>query len=326
MTAGMTEEDTVFTVRDPAWHRLGTVLDGYPSRELAMQASGLDWSVVETDVWSETPNSFQKLAGFKALSRDDTGTTFAIVKGGYPVIQNEVGFDLLEALLEDQAVRLETGGSYGGGAHCYVSARITEEFFVNGDTSMYFPFAVVNWSHDGSESMHGRVTNYRPVCQNTVSFGEAEGNKTGRQFTIRHAGNWQQRVAEAKGLLIGARDGAKAFQALANELAAVHVSQVDRRLFIQTFIPAPVGLVISDQVMDNINAERNKVAALFNGPTIPEAHKDTAYGWLLAGGEYLDHLKGYRNQDTLTKRTLLSHSAFKAKLVPQIRRLVGSDA
>ena len=323
MTAGMTDEDTMFSVREAPWHGLGTILDGYPSRELAMQAAGLDWSVDEAAVWADRPNSFSRVEGWKLLSRSDTGTVLNVARDSYGTIQNAVGFELLEALMEDRNVLLETGGSVGGGATCYVSARIDEGFFVNGDTSVSYPFAVVNWSHDGTASLHGRVTNVRTVCRNTLSAGEAEGQKTGRQFTIRHSGNWQDRVAEAKGLLVGAREGAKAFQELANELAKVWVSERTRGRFVHEFIPAPVGLVVSDQVLDNINAERAKVYSLFEGPTIPEAHKQTAYGLLLAGGEYLDHLKGYRNQDTLTKRTLLSHSAFKAKMVPMIRDLVG---
>jgi phage/plasmid-like protein (TIGR03299 family) len=319
----MTDEDTMFSVRETPWHGLGSVLDGYPSRELAMQAAGLNWSVDEAPVWAERPNSFGKLDGWKALSRSDTGTVLNVARESYGTIQNTVGFEFLEALMEDRNVLLETGGSVGGGATCYVSARIDEAFFVAGDTSTIYPFAVVNWSHDGSASLQGRVTNVRTVCRNTLSAGEAEGQRTGRQFSIRHAGNWQARVDEAKALLTGARDGAKAFQALANELANIHVTEYQRGEFVRTFLPAPVGLVISDQVMDNINTERSKVYALFQGKTIPAEHQDTAYGWLLAGGEYLDHLKGYRNQDTLTKRTLLSHSAFKAKLVPEIRKLVG---
>jgi len=323
MAAGMTDEDTMFSVRETPWHGLGSVLDGYPSRELAMQAAGLAWSVDESPVWAERPNSFGKLDGWKALSRSDTGTVLNVAKVSYGTIQNTVGFEFLEALMEDRKVLLETGGSVDGGATCYVSARIDEAFFVKGDTSTIYPFAVVNWSHDGSAALQGRVTNVRTVCRNTLSAGEAESARSGRQFSIRHSGNWQERVTEAKALLVGARDGAMAYQALANELGRVWVDEATRRRFVQTFIPAPVGLVVSDQVLDNINTERAKVYSLFEGPTVPEAHKQTAYGLLLAGGEYLDHLKGYRNQDTLTKRTLLSHSAFKAKLVPEIRKLVG---
>lgn len=323
MTAGMNENDTMFSVRETPWHGLGSVLDGYPSRELAMQAAGLNWSVDEAEVWADRPNSFVRIEGWKSLTRSDTETVLNIAKASYGTIPNSVGFEFLEAMMEDKAAKLETGGSVSGGATCYVSARIDEEFFVKGDPSTIYPFAVVNWSHDGSASLQGRVTNVRTVCRNTLSAGEAEGQKTGRQFSIRHAGNWQDRVQEAKALLVGARDGAKAFQGLANELAEVWVSEQTRREFVHMFIPAPVGLVVSDQVLDNINAERAKVYSLFEGATIPEVHKQSAYGLLLAGGEYLDHLKGYRNQDTLTKRTLLSHSAFKAKLVPEIRKLVG---
>ena len=60
--------------------------------------------------------------------------------------------------------------------------------------------------------------------------------------------------------------------------------------------------------------ERAKVNGLFFGPTIPEAHKLTAYGLWLAGGEYFDHLRNFRSKDSYVKRTLLTTSSEKTNL------------
>ena len=58
---------------------------------------------------------------------------------------------------------------------------------------------------------------------------------------------------------------------------------------------------------------RAKVRAIFDGPTIPEAHRNTAYGLVQAGIEYLDHLRSYRNSDTYLGRTLLRDEPLKRK-------------
>jgi len=89
-------------------------------------------------------------------------------------------------------------------------------------------------------------------------------------------------------------------------------------------VPKPAAEVISDRVLDNIMSARARVRGLFETPSIPEAHKNTAYGLVLAGGEYLDHLRGYNNSDTYLNRTLLREESLKARLIPMVRELVAA--
>jgi hypothetical protein len=56
--------------------------------------------------------------------------------------------------------------------------------------------------------------------------------------------------------------------------------------------------------------------------SIPEAHKLTAYGLRLAGVEYLDHLRGFRNDNTYVGRQLLRQEPAKAKLGRLIEEVV----
>jgi Domain of unknown function (DUF932) len=121
-----------------------------------------------------------------------------------------------------------------------------------------------------------RRTSVRPVCWNTISLGEAEARRSGRNFTFRHTKNVLARIEEAKRVIAGAREETAAFVELANELAWMSVSDEQRERFVTTFIPKPEAEVISDQVLDNILRERAKVRAIFDGPTIPEAHRNTA--------------------------------------------------
>ena len=97
-----------------------------------------------------------------------------------------------------------------------------------------------------------------------------------------------------------------------------------REKFVQTFVPAPVARVVSDQVLDNISEARAKVRGIFGSETIPEVHRNTAYGLVQAGVEYLDHLRTYRNRETYLGRTLLRDEPLKAALVPMVRKLVNA--
>ena len=56
MSHNITERDGVFTVREPAWHRLGEVLPDYPSREQAQKIAH-PWEPVSEPVYRKVPSS-----------------------------------------------------------------------------------------------------------------------------------------------------------------------------------------------------------------------------------------------------------------------------
>jgi phage/plasmid-like protein (TIGR03299 family) len=259
------------------------------------------------------------------LFRGDTGDILHVSKDTYEVIQNQVGMDLMEALLDaDKAVLFETGGSTFGGKTCYLTAKVDEPVAIDGDDSAIYPYVVVTWSHDGTAAMQARSTNVRVVCWNTLSLSEAQAKRSGRNFTFRHTKNVKDRIVEAKRAIAGVRNDTADFIELANELAAIAISDAQREAFVVTFVPKPAADVVSDQVLDNINKARAQVRSTFDSPSIPEAHRNTAYGLVLAGGEYLDHLRAYRSSDTYLGRTLLKDDALKARLVPMVRKLVAA--
>jgi phage/plasmid-like protein (TIGR03299 family) len=337
----MTNTDQMYSVREAPWH-LGSgtnvlLLDVAPETRMArIEAAGHAFTVEEQDVHirqeeeadgrAEPGATFPKLEGWKALTRSDTGDVLHVARGSYEVVQNVVGHELFEGLSTGGRLDDGTGGTVKGGAVCYLSARVDEPLHVSGDDSPIYPYVVVLWTHDGSGALQARRTSVRPVCWNTISLGEAEARRSGRNFTFRHTKNVLARIEDAKRVIAGAREETAAFVELANELARMSVTDEQRERFVTTFIPKPEAEVISDQVLDNILRERSKVRAIFDGPTIPEAHRNTAYGLVQAGIEYLDHLRAYRNSDTYLGRTLLRDEPLKRKLVPMVRELAASPA
>lgn len=334
MPAEMYENDRMYSVRVAPWHMGSgtdvTILDSAPERRAErMTFAGHDFLVQEKDVFarhvsSDGNVSFRKLPGWKMLTRDDTQDILHVARDSYEVVQNVVGHELYEALSEGAALDDGTGGTVKNGALCYLSARVDEPQTVKGDNSPIFPYVVVTWAHDGSGAIQARRTSVRVVCWNTISASEAEARRSGTNFTFRHTAKVMERIDEAKQVIAGARSETNAFIEMANELADIAVSDELREKFVQDFIPAPVAKVVSDRVLDNIITERAKVRGIFDSPTIPEAHRNTAYGLVTAGVEYLDHLRGYRNAETYLGRTLLRDEALKKALVPLVRKLVNA--
>lgn len=330
MTAYFTEG---FSVREPMWHGLGAVLADYPDWEQAPILAGHDFTVVEQPVFTKLDRTFgdealvtttyPELKGYKAVSNSKTGTVFAVHNETYELIQNPVGWEIAELLVgKVDNVKVETAGVLKDGRVCWILLRVDEPYSINGDDSETYPFVTVNWAHDGSAAMRAFPTDVRVVCWNTLSVADQQADRDGRAFTFRHTKNVAARIEDAKAIMSGVRASSAQYRELADELAVIPVTDEQREQFIKMFIPAPIGDVISDRVVSNITDARESVRALFTGPTIPEAHRNTAYGLVQAGVEYANHLRRANNAGTQFGRSLLRPDPMQAKVVATVKELV----
>lgn len=315
-----------FSVRQPAWHGLATVLDDYPGREEAMRLAGHDFRVIEVPVATATPNTiggldYTDVEGWKALRKDTDGGLLNIVRDTYTVVQNDVLWDVVDAIVEQPNVRYETAGVLKGGAVLWVLAWLDEPVEVPGDNSAVYPYIATSTTHDGSGGVIARTTSVRIVCMNTLAIAEAEARKSGREFHFRHTSKVHERIDAAKAVLKGVREDFASVIETFRDLAETSITEVQRERFITEFIPSPPETLISDRVARNIEEARDAVRTILNSPT-QATTAGTAYGLVQAGIEYLDHLRGWRNAETYLGRTMLRQEPAKAKLVPLVRRVI----
>ncbi len=320
--------DQGFAVREASWHRQENLLSDFPTREEGMQLAGHNFTLIEQNVGTITEDmlGFQSttpLSGWKAISRSDTGKVLHVTKDSYTIIPNEVGWDIVDAL-GGAGAKYETGMTLKDGAVCLVCVWLDEPVTVTGDDSATLPYGVVRWTHDGSGSLVCRSTSVRVVCANTDEASAFQARKLGTEFSFRHTKNALDRIEDAKLAIRGIRTAHDEYIELAEELAAIPITLGQRELFVSQLLPVPPEALVSDRVLRNVEEARTSVRNLFAGPTIPEAHKLTAYGLRLAGVEYLDHLRGYRNKDTYVGRQLLRTEPAKAKLATLIREVVAA--
>ena len=122
MSHGITNNDSLFSVRTSPWHGLGVVLDEYPkSIDEALEKAGLGWKVAHGDVlvvkrpeWTDDfgtkhPPELIPAKGFKANVREDTGDVLGIVSDEYEVVDNAEAFKFLDALIGSE-MHFETAG------------------------------------------------------------------------------------------------------------------------------------------------------------------------------------------------------------------------
>lgn len=329
--------DTGFTVRKPAWHGLGAVLDDYPrhiddARELAgltwepelvpvyqRQAVplgvGVDGELIEREDFVEVPNA-------RLIQRSDTKAVIGHgVSDRYVPIKNKQMFEVLETLV-DQGLKIETAGSVRGGAQVWALAYLDEPYTLPGDDSQSLPYIGVVNSHDGKSAMRAMATQVRIVCWNTIQAAYMDSQKHGQYWEFRHKGGVQDRIEEARRAISGMRNEANLWVTRANELLGIRVTDQSYSAFLSEFIPEPPANIVSDRVRQNIADARGTFSKFYFGEQ-NDAVRGSALALVNTAIEYLDHARGYRNSDTYLGRTILKPEPLKAKAIKLAREVCG---
>jgi phage/plasmid-like protein (TIGR03299 family) len=298
-------------VRKPAWHGLALVLAGYPGREEAMKFAGHNWQVLEGEVCDGTGHT---LDDYKMLYRSDNGYVLSVVPQTYTPIQNDILWDITDAILDQDNVMYETAGVLKKGKVAWVLARLNEPDTIPGDNSPIYPYVMVATAHDRTRALKAANTSVRVVCWNTYTVAERQSKANRQQFNFKHTKNAMNRIDEARSALGLARAQHLEFIELARELARHEVNDDGVKDFLSTFIPNPPADVLTPRAQKNVEDARFQIYELLNDSvTIPDAHRRTSYGLYTAGVEYLDHLRKFKNPESYFNRTF-SETAAKGKL------------
>jgi hypothetical protein len=114
----------VFVTGEPAWHRLGTVIEQATTSAEAIGLAGLDWRVEQWPVRAFDPDNNTTEAGIPdtvANVRTDTKAVLGVVGRRYRVFQNHEAFDFMDGLVGDKLAMYETAGSLHGGKRVWMS-------------------------------------------------------------------------------------------------------------------------------------------------------------------------------------------------------------
>lgn len=312
----------MFSVRETPWHGLGLVLDEYPgSWDEARKLAGLDWEPVVHSMYDANPvigpdgptMEYNAVEGFNLIKRSDTGLILAAAKESYEVYPNKELGPLVEALLDQSGGKYEyeTAGALDEGRKVWVLIRAAEPFKIPGDPrGDVLPYMALQNSHDGSGALRAQRLRMRIVCRNTSHGADLEAQGHGLEYSFKHTKSIHDRVEQAKQVLAGMSKDQVLAQEWAAELISMPVSLSGRRAFIESFIPMPVGEVITERVKNNIDGARKQVEGYLTSVTC-EGIENTAYGLVQAAIEFLDHGRKSRNAETKFRRTVLSAEPMK---------------
>ena len=190
------EVETMMSVRLKPWHYEMTkdvtkIIQIAPNSHQALVAAGLDWTVESKPIYDAHGNIIK---GFKANTRSSDSKVLGIVSDRYKIVQNVDAFQFTDNLIGGD-VRYETAGSLLGGQKVWMLAKMPEKKIAGDDVETYVCFTN---SHDGKGSVKAIVTPIRVVCQNTMNIALSRAQ---RSWSIRHQGNIENKIAEAREVL-----------------------------------------------------------------------------------------------------------------------------
>lgn len=266
MPAGIEQYDSMFSVREMPWHKLGVVLDDYPqSIEEALLASGLEWRVDQSPIYipvNEPDASFTPVEDFVANIRADTKQVLGIVGSDYQVVQNAEAFAFLDTLIQSD-LHFETAGSLHNGRRVWVLARKPDHIEVGGDDVATYIY-VAN-SHDGSLSVTAAVTPIRIVCANTLGFALRKSERdASRTFKFKHMGNLDLRFEEAREVLNLTLNYEQAFKDLGDKLAQERMTTPAFERVAKSLVGLP-DEALGDRAVANREEAADAMTQIFKG-------------------------------------------------------------
>ena len=282
----------------PAWHGLGTVVAGQPTSEEAIRYAGLDWSVSLEDFYTADMVTVpgHKLTVRTDLPGSDARRVLGVVRDRYTPIQNADAFVWADQLVGGAGARFESAGSLKNGRIVWLLAQLPEEIRVKDDTVA--EYLLITTSHDGSKACQVLLTPIRVVCWNTLSLAL---NQAAAVVSIKHTASAGSRLDEARRVLGLARRYFEAAETVFNRLADVRLSDSHVRALTEKLIPNPPEPA-SDTRARNARAE---VLRLYHGGqqgARQDAVLGTAYGFVNAVAEYVDHVRNTRGSDATARQ------------------------
>ena len=229
----VTGKATFASLREPAWHGLGTVFEEEVSTSKMLELASLDnWNVRLEEVPLPEGFSSDKTNYFVARTNQfnkEQTDVLGVVGERYRTMQNEDLFSFGDNIL-DGGGRWETAGSIKGGRQGFGAIALERETVIDekGVGDKVKTYLLVNTSHDGSVAIQASITPVRVVCANTLNL--AIGGGTGRHrnikqsFKIRHTQTAEGKVQAAREALGLANAYMDEFDKMAQEMIEKEIS------------------------------------------------------------------------------------------------------
>lgn len=287
------------------WHGLGELMPAGQDIETWAQAAGMEYKVQRAVIRYaaerldpvHTPiNALKTIEDKLVLFRSDTGAPLGVVSDSYKVVQPREVLEFFREWAQANACTIESAGVLFGGKRYFATAKMSDGVFV-GEGDKVVPYVLLSTSADGSLATEGRITTVRVVCNNTLRLA----SKGASSFRVSHRTAFK--AEECRGIIESAHAEFGSFMDMSRKLASIKVESRLAEDMTTLLLTTPTR--DADAARDS--AGFTKIMSLFQGGGKGAAlgtARETAWGWLNAATEYVDHHVRARNDENRTAAAL----------------------
>lgn len=280
-------------------------------------------------------------ATVRELDKQHLGTVGSV----YEVVQNAQAFAFLDALVDSDAVQIETAISLRGGRTVIIVARRPENITIASEE--HIPFLSFHNSFDGKSPLIMLATNVRIVCANTEAMALKEAPN---RYTVRHTSKALTRLQEAREALeIGFKpsdldselaglvkdealralkvsDGyTQAVINMGEALANTKINQRQFNEFTRKLIPVPSpkknaeGKVVNAGSIEGAEDRIQELRVVYNHADNLNNIRGTKWGALQAVIQHQEHVHNYNSPDRKVE-SMLQNQNLVAPALEMLRR------
>lgn len=263
----------------PAWHNLGTPLNRPSTARKAVEAAGLDFTVVKKPM--DTIEKMWPRRYDWAMVRRDTGAFLGVVGDSYEPVQNRDAFEFFDTLVGGGGAVYETAGVIGRGERMWMLAKLPGFIRVRGKDLVNKYILLMN-NHGGGSPVRAKLTPLRLVCNNALTAtwqGTAE-------VRIHHTRNTAENLTQAHRLLALSEFAYKQLENTFNRLAQRMMTEKELLEYVTALVPD------NEEREDDARTKeiRNQVLALHESGQGSSLARGTLWGAYNSVAEYTDHL------------------------------------
>ncbi len=298
-----------FSVKEKAWHNLGTILENCPTAEEAIIHAGLNFTVDKTANFCKIGDNLIQTPGAFSTYRTDNNVILGDKLGNvYQVVQNRDAFKFFDAIVGESEAVYETAGCLGQGETIFISAKMPSYIRVGKDDVE--KYLLLTMSHDGSGAITAMFSPVRTCCQNTLN---AALNGKGHRITIRHTRNAERNLMEAHKLLGITNLLSLELEQIFTNMFKVKIDDKMLKSYIeQVFLPSDKLLEIRAGKLELTKNQSKIIESVtdyyFTGPgQDTEMTKGNMWGAYNAVTGYFSNVKEYKSEEKKMKNSILGH-------------------
>lgn len=296
------------SVKQPAWHNLGQIIEQYPTSAEAIEYAGLNFEVAKSPNTHVLPSGIEIISdnSFFTYRSDNEAVLGDKVGKDYEVVQNTEAFSFFDSIVGDQnGIKYETAGALGNGSVIFITAKLPDYIRV-GREDLIEQYLMLTSSHDGLGSICLSFTPIRVVCQNTLNA--ALKNHT-NFIKIRHTASANDKLKQAHKMLGITNMLSVEMEAIYNRWSRVRISDKDVKRLIQ------LAMAPNKEVLEKLRTGQNEALSTNYNNIIDQVYeyaqvalsqqiettKGTVFGAYNAVTGYFQNVRNFKDEESKFK-------------------------